>query len=71
MTPPRTEDGAAAEAARLRREVARLEAELKAERATKHRLRNAAVVCPECDQLVQLCPNTRAMTPHCCTPKAN
>jgi len=42
--------------------------QLSDERKAKARLRQACVVCPECDQMVALCPQTKAITPHRCTP---
>ena len=56
------------ESARLRMMVAELQAQLQQERTAKARLRQACVVCPECDQMVALCPQTKAITPHRCTP---
>ena len=56
------------ETARLRLMVAQLQSQLSDERRAKARLRQACVVCPECDQMVALCPQTKAVTPHRCTP---
>ena len=43
--------------------------ELRAERAAKQRLLRAHVICPQCEEVVGLCPQTNALTPHVCTPR--
>ena len=79
MLPPRADaragaEGpveAAAEAGRLRCEVARLQAQLVAEKAARRRLQRARVVCPDCDEMVGPFSHAtgNALTPHACTPR--
>jgi hypothetical protein len=63
-----------AEADMLRCEVARLQAQLSAEKAARRRLQRARVVCPECDEMCEIvhsggAPTPNACTPHACTPR--
>ena len=66
------------EAEMLRCEVARLQAQLSAEKVARRRLQRARVVCPECDEMMDLsqdlsntgnAPTPHACTPHACTPR--
>ena len=62
-----------AEADMLRCEVARLQAQLSAEKAARRRLQRARIVCPECDEILGLAQDLsgtgNAPTPHACTPR--
>ena len=58
----------------LRCEVARLRAQLSAEKAARRRLQRARIVCPECDEMIgglahDLSGTGNAPTPHACTPR--
>ena len=61
------------EADMLRCEVARLQAQLSAEKAARRRLQRARIVCPECDEILGLAHDLsgtgNAPTPHACTPR--
>jgi hypothetical protein len=54
--------------------VARLRAQLSAEKAARRRLQRARIVCPECDEMIgglahDLSGTGNAPTPHACTPR--